>query len=97
MSNNIPVTQVNLNYQASTNPTRHPTGLQLRNAYPGYFFGAHAVGEIFGGDPQDGIPVKIKRNMNDDYGRFLITIWQAFMGLAKLNDDFVIVGRTYGD
>lgn len=97
VSNNIPVRLVNLNYTVSTDATRHPTGLNLRNAFCGYFFGAHAVGEIFGGDPQDGIPVKIKRNMNDDFGRFLITIWQAFMGLAKLNDDFIIVGRTYGD
>lgn len=97
VSNNIAIKQVTLTYTNSTDTTRHPTGAALRNAYLGYFFGAHAVGEIFGGDPQDGIPVKIKRNLNDDYNRFLIVIWQAFMGLSKLNDDFIIVGRTYGD
>lgn len=97
VSNNIPLQAVNLNYTASTNPVKHPTGLALRTAYPGFFYGSHAVGEIFGGDPQDGIPVKIKRNMNDDYGRYLIVIWQAFFGLSKLNDDFIVNARTYAD
>lgn len=96
VSNNIPLKQVSLTYTASSDATLYPTGSALRTAYPGYFFGQHAVGEIFGGDPADGIPVKIKRNLNDDYGRYLIVIWQAFMGLSKLNDDFIIVGRTYG-
>jgi len=95
VSNNLPLKSVELNYTATTDGSA--TGLQMRTAYPGYFFGAHAVGEIFGGDPMDGIPVKVKRNMNDDYGRFLIVIWQAFMGLTKLNDDFIIVGRTYAN
>ncbi len=97
ISNNIPVSLVPLTYTNSTDTTKHPAGTALRNAYPGYFFGAHSVGEIFGGDPADGIPVKIKRNNNDDYNRYLIVIWQAFMGLSKLNDDFIIVGRTYAD
>lgn len=95
VSNNIPTQQVNLTYTTSTNTAKHPTGAALRTAYPGFFFGQHAVGEIFGGDPADGIPVKIKRNGNDDYGRYLIVIWQAFMGLEKLNDDFIINARTY--
>lgn len=97
VSNNIPVNLVNLTYTTSTNPTKHPTGASLRSAFLGFFFGAHSVGEIFGGDPQDGIPVKIKRNLNDDFNRFLIVIWQAFMGLAKLNDEFIYAARTYGD
>lgn len=75
----------------------HPTGSALRTAYLGFFFGKHSVGEVFGGDPEAGIPVRVKRNMNDDYGRFLILIWQAFFGLGLLNPDFVIVARTYGD
>jgi hypothetical protein len=95
ISNNIPLKQVTLNYTTTTDGSA--TGSQLRTAYPGYFFGAHAVGEIFGGDPADGVPVKVKRNLNDDYGRYLIVIWQAFMGLTKLNDDFIIVGRTYAN
>lgn len=97
VSNNIPVYRVNLTYTASDDTVNHPTGAANRNAYAGFFFGAHAVGEIFGGDPANGIPVQIKRNLNDDYNRYLIVIWQAFFGLSKLNDDFIITGRTYAD
>lgn len=97
VSNNIPLKKVTLTYTNSVDTTKHPTGTHLRTAYAGYFFGSHAVGEIFGADPQDGIPVKIKRNNNDDYNRFLIVIWQAFLGLSKLNDDFIIAARTYAD
>lgn len=93
VSNNIPTKQVPLNYTATTDGSA--TGFQLRTAYPGYFFGRHAVGEIYGGDPTTEIPVQIQRNQNSDFNRFLIVIWQAFMGLSRLNDDFVIVGRTY--
>lgn len=96
VSNNIPTKQVQLTYTAATAGSGESTGSAFRTAYPGMAFGKHAVGEIFGGDPVNGIPVQILRNQNDDYNRFLIVIWQAFMGLARLNDDFVIEARTYG-
>lgn len=96
VSNNIPTKQVQLTYTAVTAGSGESSGSAMRTAYPGMFFGKHAVGEIFGGDPVNGIPVQILRNQNDDYNRFLIVIWQAFMGLARLNDDFVIEARTYG-
>jgi hypothetical protein len=98
-TNNAFTSRVQLTY---TNvPTQqqamHPTGSALRTAYLGFFFGSNAIGEVFGGAPEDGIPVRVKRNMNDDYGRFLILIWQAFFGLALLNPDFSVTARTYGD
>jgi hypothetical protein len=93
VSNNIPTKQVLLTYTAST--TSDPTGAALRTAYPGYFFGRHVVGEIYGGDPMTEIPVQIQKNQNSDFNRYLIVIWQAFMGLSRLNDDFVIAARTY--
>jgi hypothetical protein len=96
VSNNIPTKQVQLTYTASTPGSGEPTGSAFRTAFPGMAFGKHAIGEIFGGDPVNGIPVQILRNTNDDYSRFLIVVWQAFMGLARLNDDFVIEARTYG-
>ncbi len=96
ISNNIPTRQVQLTYTAVTAPSTEPTGSALRTAYPGIFFSQQAVGELYGGDPQSEIPVQIKRNQNDDYNRFLIVIWQAFLGLARLNDDFAIEARTYG-
>jgi hypothetical protein len=96
VSNNIPNKQVSLNYTAVVADSGEATGLALRTAYPGMYFGKYSVGEIFGGDPISEIPVQICRNQNSDYNRFLIVVWQAFMGLARLNDDFVIESRTYG-
>lgn len=93
VSNNIPTSLVSLNYTASTDPVRHPTGLQPREAFPGIFFGANLIGEV----QATAEPVRCKVNGNDDYGRFLILIWQVFMGLANINPDFGIVARTYGD
>jgi hypothetical protein len=96
VSNNVKTKQVQLTYTSVLDGSGETTGSAFRTAYPGAFFGKHAVGEIFGGDPVSEIPVQILRNQNSDYNRFLIVIWQAFMGLARLNDDFVIEARTYG-
>lgn len=94
-SNNIPTKQVQLTYTASTDPNE-ATGAALRTAYTGMAFGKHAIGEIFGGSPDLGVPVQILPNDNSDYRRFLIVIWQAFMDVKRLNDDFVIEARSYG-
>lgn len=98
-TNNAFTSRVSLTYTSvpTQQQVNHPTGSALRTAYLGFFFGSNAIGEVFGGAPEDGIPVRVKRNLNDDYGRFLILIWQAFFGLALLNPDFVVVARTYGD
>jgi hypothetical protein len=96
VSNNIPTKQVQLNYTAVVANSNEATGLQFRTAYPAMFFGRHAVGEIFGGDPETGLPVEMRAHENSDYRRFLIVTWHSMMGLARLNDDFVIEARTYG-
>jgi hypothetical protein len=97
VTNNIPTSKVTLNYTASTDSVKHPTGSASRTAYNGLFFGKDVLGEIYGGDPMDGVPVKVKRSMNDDYQRFLILIWQAFFGITTLNNNFVVNARTYAD
>ena len=98
-TNNAFTSRVSLTYTAvpQQQQINHPTGSALRTAYMGWFFGSNAVGEVFGGAPEDGIPVRVRKNLNDDYQRFLILIWQAFLGLGLLNPDFVIAARTYGD
>lgn len=98
-TNNLFTQKVQLTYTSvpTQQQINHPTGSALRDAYLGFFFGANVIGEIAAGDGTSGIPVRVKRNMNSDYDRFLILIWQAFFGLALLNADFVITGRTYGD
>lgn len=93
MSNNLPTAIVNLNYTASTDATRHPTGARNRTAHLGLFFGKEAIGEALGTD----LPTRVKKNENSDYGRFLILIWQTFWGLALLNPSFVTVARTYAE
>ena len=92
-SNNIPTELVNLTYTASTNPARHPVGTQLREAFPGIFFGQQLIGEALATNE----PVRCKVNGNDDYGRFAIMIWQCFGGWQLLNPDFGIVARSYGN
>jgi len=98
-TNNAFTSRVQLTYTNVPNQQQalHPTGSALRTAYMGWFFGANAIGEVFGGAPEDGIPVRIRKNLNDDYQRFLILIWQAFFGLGLLNPDFIVAARTYGD
>jgi hypothetical protein len=98
-TNNAFTSRVQLTYTNVSNQQQalHPTGSALRTAYMGWFFGANAIGEVFGGAPEDGIPVRIRKNLNDDYQRFLILIWQAFFGLGLLNPDFIVAARTYGD
>jgi hypothetical protein len=88
---------VTLNYTASTNPTRHQSGVASRRAYLGFFYGKNAIGEAMGAGDDTNMPVRIKRNLNDDYQRFLILIWQTFCGYAVLNEDYVQVARTYAD
>lgn len=95
ITNNIPTKNVLLTYTASTDPSEL-TGSQLRTAFPGAAFGRHAIGELFGGSPDLGIPVEILANQNNDYKRFLIVIWQAFMDVKRIHDDFVMETRTYG-
>jgi hypothetical protein len=97
VTNNIPTSKVTLTYTASTDAVKHPTGSALRTAYNGLFFGKDVIGEIYGGDPQDGVPIRVKRSMNDDYQRFLILIWQAFFGITTLNSNFIVNARTYAD
>jgi hypothetical protein len=92
-SNNIPTELVPLNYTTSTNPARHPVGLQNREGFPGIFFGQQLIGEVLATNE----PVRCKVNGNDDYGRFAIMIWQAFGGWSLLNPDFGIVARSYGN
>jgi hypothetical protein len=96
---NLFTTPVSLTYTSvpTQQQTNHPQGSALRNGYLGFAFGKNVVGECFGGDPESGIPVRVKKNLNDDYQRFLILIWQAFFGLALLNPDFCTVCRTFGD
>ena len=93
MSNNLPTAVVPLNYTNSNNPTRHPTNLANRTAHLGIFFGKEAIGEALGTH----LPTRVKKNENSDYGRFLILIWQTFLGLTLLNPSFVQIARTYGD
>lgn len=96
---NLFTTPVTLTYTAV--PTqlqpKHPTGSAVRNAYLGFAFGRDIIGEVFGGDPTTGIPVSVKKSLNDDFNRFLVLIWQAYFGLALLNKDFGTVIRTYAD
>lgn len=91
--NNLPNQIVNLTYTNSSNTTLHPTGAANRIAYLGIAFGKEAIGEAMGTD----MPVRVKRNENSDFGRFLILIWQVFFGISLLNPSFVQVCRTYGD
>lgn len=91
-SNNIPTELVNLNYTTSTDPARHPTGPQNREAFPAIFFGQQLIGEALATNE----PVRCKVNGNDDYQRFAIMIWQCFGGWQILNPDFGIVARSYG-
>lgn len=93
MSNNLPKAIVPLTYTNSSNPSLHPTGLANRTAHLGIFFGKESVGEALGTH----LPTRVKKNENSDYGRFLILIWQCFMGLELLNPSFVTVSRTFGD
>jgi hypothetical protein len=96
-SNNVKREFVTLNYTASSNPAKHPTGSAQREAFLGFFFGKNALGEAMGSGDDSSMPVRIKRNFNDDYQRFLILIWQCFAGWALLNEDYVQVARTYAD
>jgi hypothetical protein len=96
-SNNCRREMVNLNYTASSNPVKHPAGMALREGFQGFFFGKNALGEAMGSGDDSTLPVRIKRNFNDDYQRFLILIWQCFAGFATLNEDYVQVARTYAD
>lgn len=96
VSNSYRTRQVQLTYNAVSDGSGETVGTSFRTAFCGVYFGKHSVGEVFGGDPINEIPVQILRNQNSDYNRFLIVIWQAFMGLARLNDDFVIEARSYG-
>lgn len=93
MSNNLPTAVVPFTYTNSANPTRHPTGLANRTCYLGIFFGKESLGEALGTH----LPTRVKKNENSDYGRFLILVWQTFMGLTLLNPSFVTVARTAGD
>ena len=92
-SNNIPTELVTLTYTATTDAVRHPSGTQLREAFPGIFFGQQLIGEALATNE----PVRCKVNGNDDYGRFAIMIWQCFGGWQLLNSDFGIVARSYGN
>ncbi len=93
VSNNIPTQLVSLNYTASSNPTKYPTGLANREAYPAVFFGADLIGEVMATQE----PVRCLVNSNTDYERFLILIWQAYGGWQNINPEFGIVARSYGD
>lgn len=59
-------------------------------AYPAYFFGMQSVGIATGG-----MGPRILINQDDDFGRFIILIWQMYGDFKILNPDFVIEARTY--
>jgi hypothetical protein len=61
-------------------------------AYPAYFFGMQSVGIATGG-----MGPRILVNQDDDFGRFIILIWQMYGDFQLLNEDFVVEARTYAD
>lgn len=65
MSNNMPTAVVPMNYQNSSNPTRHPAGLANRTAYLGIFMGKETVGEALATH----MPTRVKKNESSDYGQ----------------------------
>jgi hypothetical protein len=56
----------------------------------GIFFGMQSVGVATGG-----MGPRILINQDDDFGRFIILIWQLYGDFQLLNGDFVTVARTY--
>ena len=96
-SNNFFTETVNLTYTASTDPTNHPTGAANRTAYLAFAFGKGAIGEVMGSGDETGLPVRVGRNSNDDYQRFLNLIWTGFMDIKLIKQRYVEKLRTYAN
>ena len=65
-------------------------GTATRDADVAIIVGTNFIGEgIWGQGP------KVKLNNNDDYGRFIMAIWQEFGGYTVLNNSNVTVMRTF--
>jgi len=88
VSNNLPKAKVTLNYLNANNPLLN--GNQVRDGELGIFFGPEAVGLGLGGPgPQ------ILLNNNDDFGRFIVAIWQLYGCWELLDERFITVARSY--
>jgi hypothetical protein len=83
-----PVVYENVMFFESTNvPT---TTINSLTANQAVFFGMQSVGIATGG-----MGPRILVNQDDDFGRFIILIWQMYGDFQLLNGDFVTVARTY--
>ena len=94
-STNLPIARVPLTFTAlapGQDPTRYPTGPGTRDGHLGIFFGPQAIGIGIGG-----MGPEVLLNNNDDFSRFIITIWRMYCAWNLLNENFVRVARTYGD
>lgn len=88
VSNNLPKAQVPIDYTNAENPALN--GLQVRTGELGIIFGPEAVGLGMGGPgPQ------ILLNNNDDFGRFVVAIWQMYGAWELLDERFITVARSY--
>ena len=88
VSTNLPKAQVQLNYTNAENPALN--GMQVRTGELGIIFGPEAIGLGVGGPgPQ------VLLNTNDDFGRFVIAIWQMYGCWELLDERFITVCRSY--
>lgn len=88
VSNNLPKAQVPIDYTNAENPALN--GLQVRTGELGIIFGPEAIGLGMGGPgPQ------ILLNNNDDFGRFVVAIWQMYGAWELLDERFITVARSY--
>lgn len=67
-----------------------PTTVNSLTAYEGLFFGPQVVG--YG---EGNVPLNIRRNVNDDYSRFMYLIWQVYRGYSVLDSRFCYKVRTF--
>lgn len=64
--------------------------MQIRNGELGIIFGPEAIGLGIGGPgPQ------VLLNNNDDFGRFVVAIWQMYGAWELLDERFITVARSY--
>lgn len=67
-----------------------PATVNSLTAYEGVFFGPQVVG--YG---EGNVPLNIRRNINDDYQRFLYLIWQVYRGYSVLDIQHCYKVRTF--
>lgn len=83
-----PVVYEGVMYFETTNmPTATVNSL---TAHQAVFFGMQSVGIATGG-----MGPRILVNQDDDFGRFIILIWQMYGDFQMLNPDFVQIARTF--